>query len=82
MYIKPRRSVLNSQPVKSIAIVAVLLAAFGIVGHFDAEDAERQEQEYCDMVALYKADAAAGIAPDNRRGWPEFRKGEVACHAK
>jgi hypothetical protein len=79
MYIKPRRSVLNSQPVKSIAIVAFLLAAFGIVGYFDAEDAQLQEDHYCEMVAIYKSDANAGIAPANRRGWPEYRKGEVVC---
>ena len=79
MYIKPRRSLLNKQPIKSLAIIAFLVAAFAIVGHFDAEEAERQTDEYCAMVSLYKSDAAAGIAPDQRRGWPEFKKGEVVC---
>ncbi len=79
MYIKQRRSLLNSQPIKSLAIIAFLVAAFGIVGYFDAEEAERQEQEYCEMVSLYKSDAAAGVAPDQRRGWPEFKRGEVVC---
>lgn len=78
MYIKPRCSVLNSQPVKSTTIVAVLLAAFGIVGYFDAEDEQAQREHYCEMVAVWKADAARGIPANDRAGWPAYN-GERMC---
>jgi hypothetical protein len=33
---------------------------------------------YCDMVALWWIDAAAGVPHADRRGWPPYR-GEGAC---
>jgi hypothetical protein len=32
-------------------IVLVLLAVYGVFGRLDADDAERQQAEYCSMVA-------------------------------
>lgn len=49
---------------KTIYIIAILMAALGIVGAIDYEDAVREEQHYCDMV---KSGA-----------WPAYRK-EVNC---
>lgn len=78
MLIKPRRSIMNQTP-KGLLIVIFLFAALAIVGHFDMEEAERQESEYCSMVAQWKQDRSAGIPENDRRGWPEFKKGEVTC---
>jgi hypothetical protein len=64
---------------KWVIYVVAVIAGFGIVGHFDAEEAEQQESDYCEMVTLYKADKAAGVPEHDRRGWPEFKKGEVSC---
>jgi uncharacterized protein YcfL len=38
-------------------------------------DRDPEEQQYCEMVARWHADAAEGIKPKHRRGWPPF-KGE------
>lgn len=78
VYTKQRRSVMKQTP-KTILAVLVLFAALAIVGHFDMEEADRQESEYCSMVALWKQDKAAGISEHDRRGWPEFKRGEVTC---
>ena len=78
VYTKQRRSVMKQTP-KTILAVLVLFAALAIVGHFDMEEADRQESEYCSMVALWKQDKAAGIPENDRRGWPEFKRGEVTC---
>lgn len=79
MYIKQRRSLLSIPRWQAIFAFVALMLAFGIAGHFDNEEADRQESEYCAMVALYKADKAAGVPEHDRRGWPEFKKGEVSC---
>jgi hypothetical protein len=49
---------------KTTYIIAILMAALGIVGAIDYEDAVREEQHYCDMV---KSGA-----------WPAY-KPEVDC---
>lgn len=79
MYIKQRRSLLSIPRWQAIFAFIVLTVAFGIAGSFDADEADRQDEHYCEMVALYKADKAAGISEHDRRGWPEFKKGEVSC---
>jgi len=37
-----------------------------------ARKRDESEDRYCAMVARWKADAAAGVAPKNRTGWPPF----------
>lgn len=51
---------------------AFFLVAFGIVGQADYEEAERQHDEYCEMVKLWKQ-------TNGESGWPAFRAGEVSC---
>jgi hypothetical protein len=51
---------------------AFFLVAFGIVGQADYEEAERQHDEYCEMVKLWKQ-------TKGEAGWPAFRAGEVSC---
>jgi hypothetical protein len=51
---------------------AFVLVAFGIVGQADYEEAERQHDEYCEMVKLWKQ-------TKGEAGWPAFRAGEVSC---
>ena len=61
--------------IRLIAYIIILLAIMGIVGTYDFEEAERQEQEYCDMVKLHKQTRG-------QSGWPEYRKGEIFCGQK
>lgn len=49
-----------------------IIVAFGIVGQADYEEAERQHDEYCEMVKLWKQ-------TKGEAGWPAFRAGEVSC---
>lgn len=79
VYIKQRRSLLATSRWQAIGAFLLLALAFGMAGHFDNEEADRQDEQYCEMVAMYKADKAAGIPEHDRRGWPEFKKGEVSC---
>ena len=79
VYIKPRRSLLSIPLWQAIAVALVLIVLFGIAGNSDFEHEQMEEQNYCDMVSLWKADKAAGVPEHDRRGWPEFRKGEIKC---
>ena len=42
---------------KTVLIVAAVVALFGIVGHFDYEDAKQEEISYCENVK-------SGVWPD------------------
>jgi len=57
------------------ALVAALIILIGVVGHFDAEDADAQHEDYCAMVAIWKAEAARGIPANDRTGWPPYDGG-------
>ena len=73
MYRQPvKRSLLSMPRWQAIGIGLLIIVAFGIVGHFDAEDEQAQYERYCEMVALWKADAARGIPANDRAGWPPF----------
>ena len=78
-YIKERRSLLSIPVWQAIAVGLALLVLFGIAGKFDLENEQMEEDRYCEMVSLWKSDAAAGIPANERRGWPEFRRGEITC---
>jgi hypothetical protein len=72
VYIKPiKREVLTMKRYQIILIGLALLAAFGLLGSMDKEEEERQAQEYCEMVKLWKA-------TNGQSGWPAFN-GEGAC---
>jgi hypothetical protein len=72
VYIKPiKREVLTMKRYQVILIGLALLAAFGLLGSLDKEEEERQAQEYCEMVKLWKA-------TNGQSGWPAFN-GEGAC---
>ena len=58
--------------IRLIAFVLIMLVAYGIAGTHDFDEEQRQEQEYCEMVKLYKQTRG-------QAGWPEYRKGEVFC---
>lgn len=51
-----------------ILLAAILMAiVMGIVGSMVAEDEQKAQEQYCQMVA-------DGL-------WPAYRSGEVDCHA-
>ena len=64
-----------SDTMKFILGLAAILAIFGLAGEQDYQDAVTEEQQYCEMVKLYKQTRG-------REGWPEYRKGEVFCGQK
>lgn len=72
MYIKPiKREVLTMKRYQVILIGLALLAAFGLLGSLDKEEEERQVQEYCEMVKLWKT-------TKGQAGWPAYN-GEGVC---
>lgn len=73
------RSLLSMPFFKAVGAIIFILFAMGVVGYMDAEDAEVEEQRYCEMVDLWKADKKAGIPANERRGWPPFKQNEVIC---
>lgn len=54
-------------------LCAAMLAAFFSVGASDFHAAKKEADFYQKMVSLYEYDRAAGIAPEARRGWPDYR---------
>lgn len=62
------------------ALAAIAGAIFGwaVISTADAQDAENEHRIYCEMVALWKEDAAMNVEPAQRRGWPDFEKRECA----
>lgn len=54
------------------ALAALLVVLIGVVGYFDAEDAEAQHDHYCSMVATWHAEAKSGIPANDRTGWPPY----------
>ena len=59
----------------------IFMVLFAIVGSMDYNDSQQEEAHYCDMVSLWKADAAKGIHKRARAGWPPFKEG-VDCASK
>jgi len=74
-----KQSLLSRTPFQAILVGLILILLFGLVGHFDQENEQFEEDRYCEMVALWNKDKAAGIPANQRNGWPPFRKGEVSC---
>lgn len=48
-----------------------LIVAMGIVGQSDMEDEQRQAEQYCEMVKLWKE-------TKGQQGWPAYN-GEGVC---
>ena len=57
-----------------IAALISVLMLWAAVSTADVQDAENAHREYCEMVALWKEDAAMNVEPAQRRGWPDFEK--------
>ena len=59
---------------RDYTIIALLLifAALALTGTADAEDAQKAHDQHCEMVAIWAADKAANVAPEQRRGWPNY----------
>ena len=53
-----------------LAFIGIIIA-MGIVGQSDFEEAERQQDEYCAMVKLWKQ-------TNGQSGWPAYN-GERMC---
>lgn len=58
---------------QAIAIGICVILGFGLVGYLDAQDEVADADNYCKMVAVWKAEEARGIPANDRSGWPPFR---------
>ena len=62
-------------------LFAVVFAASFFVLAFSCDgidDLQAEQDQYCEMVALWNADAKRGVSPEQRIGWPPY-KGEEQC---
>jgi len=59
--------------VSAIATLGILTAAsVGLVGPSDYEVQLMQQEQYCESVATWNAEAARGVAPERRYGHPDY----------
>ena len=58
-------SVLRSEDITCICVVALFLLAACVVGTMEFEDEARQQQLYCDMVKTFEES-------DGMYGWPDY----------
>lgn len=58
-------------PTHKIALTLLICTLLGLVGTMDYQDHLAAQSTYCYMVGLHMDDAALGIQPIDRRGWPE-----------
>ena len=56
---------------QTILAVIGLIIAMGIVGQSDYDEAQRQAEQYCKMVAMWKESGG-------EKGWPAY-DGEEVC---
>lgn len=62
---------MNIKRYQVILAFIAFIALAGIVGHMDAEEEQRQQDEYCAMVKLWKQ-------TKGQQGWPAYN-GEGVC---
>lgn len=56
---------------QAILAAAGIIAAMGVVGQADYEEEQRQVEQYCEMVAMWKE-------TNGQAGWPAYN-GEGIC---
>lgn len=66
----------EKQTAFAVAVLASVIFGWAMVSSADAQDAENAHRVHCEMVALWKQDAARNVAPEQRRGWPNYDKRE------
>lgn len=63
---------------KTTITIAAFAVAIMLIGSIEAGDAQAERDYYCAQIVLWNADAARGIAPAERRGWPHYDEA-VSC---
>ena len=60
--------------IKDLSYVALgfCIAVICAVSSADLVDAENAHRIHCEAVAQWQADAALNVAPEQRRGWPNY----------
>ena len=71
----------NAKNWSLIALLLLVFSALALAGTMDAYEAESSQATYCGMVSLWDKDAAQGIAPEQRTGWPPYN-GRKQCKNK
>ena len=66
----------DKQGLFAVAAIASVIFGWALVSNADVQDAENAHRVHCEMVALWKQDAARNVAPEQRRGWPNYDKRE------
>ena len=62
---------MNIKRYQVILLAIFVLVLMGIAGHMDFHEEERQHDEYCEMVKLWKQ-------TNGEQGWPAYN-GEGTC---
>lgn len=62
----------HKQSFFALSVIAGVIFGWAAVSTTDAQDAENEHRFYCEMIALWKADAAMNVEPAQRRGWPDY----------
>jgi hypothetical protein len=62
---------MNTRKAFLYAVAVMVLALSGC--QEGAGKRDETEARYCAMVARWNSDAAAGVAPKNRTGWPPYQ---------
>lgn len=62
----------NKQGFVVAAVIATALFCWALVSTAEVQDAEQANRVHCEMVALWKSDAAQDVPPEQRRGWPNY----------
>lgn len=57
--------------IQAILALILIFVMMGLAGHMDYEEAGRQQDQYCEMVKLYKQS-------NGEKGWPAYN-GEEVC---
>lgn len=63
----------NIKGALALAGIIAAMAALGAVSESDAEVRQQAQATYCDAVAIWRAEALRGIAPERRAGQPDYK---------
>ncbi|MFW6342880.1 MAG: hypothetical protein ACOC00_07660 [Halothiobacillaceae bacterium] len=50
-----------------------LIVGTGVLATVGGDSLDAEQAQYCQMVGAWKREEAAGIPPDQRSGWPDYK---------
>lgn len=70
---------LSKMPLTALIVTVMLLLLVSIASATDQKDKKTDQKLYCDMTSLYIDDGLAGLNPEDRRGWPNYKNDLTMC---